>query len=174
MFGIPEKLLNFRAYKGGSEYLGLANVDLPQMQAVTTSIKGSGISGEVDSVVTGHFQSMSVKYQFRTPTPAGLDLTAPTTHELEFRGSIDVSDPLTGLRDKSSIKVWVKGTPKSSGLGKLDPGSTMDSEIELEVLAIGVWIDGKECVYLDKFNYICRIGGIDYLADARIAEGIGD
>ena len=23
-------------------------------------------------------------------------------------------------------------------------------------------------------SYICRIGGIDYLADARIAEGIGD
>ena len=61
MFGIPEKLLNFRAYKGGSEYLGLANVDLPQMQAMTTSIKGSGISGEVDSVVKGHFQWMVVK-----------------------------------------------------------------------------------------------------------------
>lgn len=174
MIGIPEKLVNFRAYKNGTQYLGLANVDLPQLQAMTSSIKGSGISGEVDSVVTGHYQSMQVKYQFRTPTPAALELTAPTAHELEFRGSIDVSDPLTGSRNRSAIKVWVKGTPKSSGLGKLDPGSTMDSDIEMEVLAIGVWIDGEECVYLDKFNYICRIGSVDYLADARAAEGIGD
>ena len=140
---------------------------------MTTSIKGSCISGEVDAVVTGHFQSMSVKYQFRTPTVEALNLTAPTTHELEFRGSIDVEEPLSGLRTISAIKVWIKSTPKSSGLGKLDPGATMDSDIEHEVQAIGVWIDGTECVYIDKFNYICRVGGVDYLAAARVAEGIG-
>lgn len=174
MIGIPEKLVNARVYKNNTEYLGVANVDLPQMQAMTTSIKGSGISGEVDSVVTGHYQSMQMKIQFRTPTPSSLNLGAPEAHELDFRASIDVFEPHTGKRPRSSIKVWVKGTPKSNGLGKFEPGATMDSEVELEVLAMGVWIDGEECAYLDKFNYICRIGGVDYLADARAAEGMGD
>lgn len=172
MLGIPEKLINARVYNNGSQYLGLANVDLPQLQSMTTSIKGSGISGEVDSVVTGHYQSMQMKLQFRTPTPASLDLTSPEPHELDFRSSIDVSEPTTGLRTQSAIKVWVKGLPKSSSLGKFEPGNTMDSEVEMEVLAVGVWIDGDECIYIDKFNYICRVGGVDYLAAARTAEGM--
>lgn len=174
MIGIPEKLVNARVYKNGSQFLGVANIDLPQIQSMTASIKGSGISGEVDSVVTGHYQSMQIKIQFRTPTTASLELASPIAHQLDFRASIDVSEPMTGLRTISTIKVWVKGTPKSNGIGKFEPGATMDSEVELEVLAMGVWVDGEECVYLDKFNYICRVAGVDYLAAARAAEGVGD
>ena len=42
----------------------------------------------------------------------------------------------------------------------------------MEVYALGIWIDGEECVYVDKFNYIARVHGVDYLADARVAEGL--
>ncbi len=172
MIGIPEKLINFRVYRNASEFLGVAQITLPQIQAMTASIKGSGISGEVDAVVTGHYQSMSMTLQFRTPTNACAVLAAPTTHELDARGSIDVTEPLTGLRTKSGMKVWTKCLPKNTNLGKFEPGTTMDSEIEMEVYALGVWIDGTELVYIDKFNYIARVQGVDYLLDARIAEGL--
>ena len=170
---IPEKLINFRAYKNGSQYMGVANVDLPALQMMTQSIKGSGISGEVDSVVPGHFQSMQAKITFRTPVEESLSLAAPTAHEVEFRGSIDAYESNTALTVTRAIKVWVKGKPKNNSLGKLEPGATMDSEVELEVLAMGIWIDGSESVYIDKFNYICRVDGVDYLAAPRLAEGIG-
>lgn len=172
MLGIPEKLINFRVYRNGSQFLGVAQITLPQIQAMTASIKGSGIAGEVDAVVTGHYQSMSETLQFRTPTNACTILAAPTTHELDARGSIDVIEPLTGVRSKSSMKVWTKCLPKNTNLGKYEPATTMDSEIEMEVYAIGIWIDGEECIYIDKFNYIARIQGTDYLADARVAEGL--
>lgn len=172
MLGIPEKLINFRVFKNGGEFLGVAQITLPQIQAMTASIKGSGISGEVDAVVTGHYQSMSATLQFRTPTNAALELSAPTSHELDARGSIDVIEPLTGVRTTSSMKVWMKCLPKNSNAGKYEPGTTMDSEIEMEVCALGIWIDGEECVYIDKFNYIARVKGTDYLAAARIAEGL--
>ena len=45
---------------------------------------------------------------------------------------------------------------------KLEPGSTMDNDIELEVLA-GVWI--KKRIYIDKLN-IC-VEGTDYLLTAE-------
>ena len=48
----------------------------------------------------------------------------------------------------------------------------MDNEIELEVLAVGVFIDGKESVYIDKLNYIFRVDDTDYLQEARVAEGM--
>ncbi|NCU30037.1 phage tail protein [Candidatus Saccharibacteria bacterium] len=170
---IPEKLINFRAYKNGTQYMGIANVDLPALQAMTTSIKGSGISGEIDSVVPGHFQSMQAKITFRTPTAESLSLTAPIAHEVEFRESIDSYENKTSESIVQPMKVWIKGKPKNTGLGKLEPGSTMDSEVELEVIAIGVWLDGKESVYIDKLNYICKVDGTDYLAAARTAEGMG-
>ena len=172
MIGIPKNLINFRVFRNVSEFLGVAQITLPQIQAMTASIKGSGISGEVDSVVTGHYQSMSMAMQFRTMTNACSVLAAPTTHELTARGSIDVMEPLTGLRSKSSMKVWSKCLPKNTNLGKFESGTTMDSEIEMEIYAIGVWIDGTELVYIDKFNYIARVHGVDYLADARVAEGL--
>lgn len=172
MFGIPEKLINFRVYENGDQFLGTAQITLPQLQAMTASIKGSGISGEVDAVVTGHYQSMSATLQFRTMTNAALGLSAPTSHELDARGSIDVIEPMTGLRTKSAVKTWMKCLPKNTNAGKFEPGTTMDSEIEMEVYALGIWIDGEECVYVDKFNYIARVHGVDYLADARVAEGL--
>ena len=169
---IPEKLINFRAYKNGTQYMGIANVDLPSMQSMTTSIKGSGISGEIDSVVPGHFQSMQAKIQFRTVTTDGIALLAPIAHEIDFRGSLDTYDSAEGKHVVTPLKVWIKGKPKTVPLGKLEPGATMDNDIELEVLALGVWINGNEVIYIDKLNYICRVEGTDYLADARAAEGM--
>mgnify|MGYP000695028629 CR=1 FL=1 len=169
---IPEKLINFRVYKGGNQYMGIANVDLPQLQFMTTSIKGAGISGEIDSVVMGHLQSMQAKLNFRTPTPENLTLAAPVAHELDFRGSMDYYDNAEGKHKVVPLKVWIKGKPKTIPLGKLEPGATMDNEIELEVLAVGVFIDGKESVYIDKLNYIFRVDDTDYLQEARVAEGM--
>lgn len=144
---IPEKLTNFRVYKDGNQYMGIANADLPQIQFMTTSIKGSGIGGEIDSVVLGHLQSMQTKINFRTPTPESLGLAAPKAHELDFRGSMDYYDNAGGRHKIVALKVWIKGKPKTVPLGKLEPGATMDSEVELEVLAVGVFIDGREYVY---------------------------
>lgn len=173
MFIVPEKLVNFRIYRNGNQYMGMATVDLPQLKYMTTSISGSGIAGEVDMPVTGHFQSMTATLHFRTPTPESFELLVPQPHEIDCRGSIDANNPATGLRFCQAAKVWIKGLPKGNALGKFDPGKTMDSDAEMEILAMGVWIDGEEKVYIDKMNYICRIDGVDYLLDARVAEGIG-
>ncbi len=172
MANIPEKLINFRTYKDGTQYMGVANVELPQLQSMTQSIKGSGISGEIDSVVPGHFQSMTTKINFRTPTKESMSLSAPKGHELDFRGSMDHYDNTEAKHVTVPLKVWMKAKPKTIPIGKGEPGATMDSEVELEVIAVGVWIGGEEVVYVDKLNYICRVDGVDYLQDARVAEGM--
>ena len=33
-------------------------------------------------------------------------------------------------------------------------------------------IDGKEVLEIDKYNYICKINGKDYLKDVRTALGL--
>ena len=124
MIGIPEKLINFRVYENGDQFLGTAQITLPQLQAMTASIKGSGISGEVDAVVTGHYQSMSATLQFRTMTNAALGLSAPTSHELDARGSIDVIEPMTGLR--TNLPQNLDEMPAQNyQRGKFEPGTTI-------------------------------------------------
>lgn len=172
MFGIPEKLIGARMYNDGSQYLGLATITFPDFQQVTASLKGSGIAGEMEVPVTGYLQSLSVRMQFNAWTPQQLSLLAQGPQELTARCSVDVTEPLTGLLTQSAIKAWMKGRHKNTTGGKGESGTTMDSESEMELSAMGVWIDGTEYVYFDKFNYIYRVNGIDYLAAARVAEGL--
>ena len=50
---VPEKLINFRVYQDGADLLGVADVSLPSLEAMTETVKGAGVAGEVDSPVLG-------------------------------------------------------------------------------------------------------------------------
>jgi P2 family phage contractile tail tube protein len=65
------------------------------------------------------------------------------------------------------MKVAVITLPKSFNMGNLNVGTNSDSSTEMECTYIKVWFDGKEVVELDKFNYIYRVNGVDYLESVR-------
>ena len=41
---VPEKLINYKVYLDGSDMVGLADVELPNFEAMTETIKGAGIA----------------------------------------------------------------------------------------------------------------------------------
>ncbi len=43
---VPEKLINFRVYEDGDDLVGVADVTLPTLDAMTETVKGAGIAGE--------------------------------------------------------------------------------------------------------------------------------
>jgi len=47
-----------------------------------------------------------------------------------------------------------------------------DTKNTFEVDYIKISIDGKERVELDKYNYICKVDGVDYLSAVREALGL--
>ena len=51
-------------------------------------------------------------------------------------------------------------------------GTTSDTKNTIEVNYLKVTIDGENVLELDKYNYICNIGGTDYLSDVREALGL--
>ena len=63
---IPERLINFRCYRNGNDLLGVATVTLPQFQAMTDTVSGAGIAGEVETPVLGHYSSITATVSFRT------------------------------------------------------------------------------------------------------------
>lgn len=169
---VPEKLINYTVYLEGSTYLGTADVTLPTLEALTETVRGAGIAGEIESPTLGHYGSMTVTLNWRAITPEAVRLHAPVSHALDFRGSQQVYDAGAGAPLPKGVKVSVKAMPKTGDLGKFDPGTTTDTTNELEVTFIKVVVDGRTLLEIDKFNFKAVIDGKDYLADVRAQLGM--
>lgn len=169
---MPEKLVNFRVYEDGADLLGTADVEMPNFEALTETISGAGIAGEVESPVIGHYSSQEVKLNWRTLAKGNINLMAPKGHHLDIRGAQQMYDTNAGEYKIVPVKVVVHGVPKSSELGKLEKGAPTDTSNTLECYYIKVTLDGNEVVELDKYNYICKIDGTDHLAGVREALGL--
>lgn len=169
---VPEKLINFRVYNNGADLVGSADVTLPKLNAMTQTVKGAGIAGEIDSPVLGHYSSTEVEINFRTIDKDSINLDSPKGHHLDIRGAQQVYDSSTGEYVVKKLKLVVRGVPKTDDLGKLDVGATTDTKLTLECDYVKLSIDGETQIELDKYNYIANIGGVDYLADVRDALGL--
>ncbi|MCP4747979.1 MAG: phage major tail tube protein [Desulfobacteraceae bacterium] len=169
---VPERLINFRVYNEDNALVGVADVQLPALEAMTETVKGAGIAGEIDSPTIGHYGSMTVSINFRTVTAAMVSLAAPKAHYLAFQGSIQVYDSAEGKYTTKALKVAVKATPKKTEFGKMDVGAAQESSWEGEVSYLKITLADDEVLELDKFNFICKIDGEDYLETLRSDMGI--
>ncbi|MCR5256982.1 MAG: phage major tail tube protein [Desulfovibrio sp.] len=169
---IQEKLVNFRVYNDANDLLGIATVDLPELSAMTDTVSGAGIAGEVDSPVLGHFQAMSLTLHWRTVEAVAMTLAEQRAHHLEIRGSQQQYDAGSGNYTTVPVRIVCKGVPKTTSLGSFEPGSGTDSSSEFELNYIKIVVAGKERLEIDKYNYICRIGGADFLKSVRADLGL--
>lgn len=169
---VPERLINYRVYVSGNNQAGVATVDLPSIEAMTDTVSGAGIAGEVDSPVLGHFASMTTTITWRTITEYAMSLAAQKSHEIEFRGSQQVYDAANGTYSSVPIRVAIRAIPKSTGLGSLEVGSTTDSESEFEVTYMKIYVNNVERIEIDKYNFKYVVDGVDYLASVRSDLGL--
>ncbi len=160
-------LTNFSAYLDGTTWLGVVDVELPSLGAMTETLKGAGISGEMDLPVIGHYGSMSVKLNWRTITKEAVALAEQKSHAIDFRGSQQIFDSANGVYIHQGVKVSVRSVPKSLEIGKFEVGATTGTANDLEVTYIKKEIDGKRVLEIDKFNFISFINGKDALEAVR-------
>lgn len=169
---VPEMLQEARVYWDGEDnMIGLANVDLPEIASSTTSITGVGISGEIDAPVRGHFQSMELTLNWRTPHKTGLRMSGGNPVSLQIYGSIQNMD--SGVNDyvEDQIIVTIRGRAKSYAPGTLEAMNTSDSSNTIECHYYKVEIEGETIVEIDKFAYKCIVNGVDLMA--KIRQNIG-
>lgn len=169
---VPERLTNFRVYVDGINQVGVATVDLPDIEVMTDTVSGAGIAGEIDSPVIGHFGSMSATINWRTITGDAARLNAPRAHHLELRGSQQVYEAATGTYFSVPVRVVLKCVPKNYSLGSLEVGSTTDSSSEFEVMYMKIFINNLPRIEIDKYNFKFEVDGINYLAGVRADLGI--
>ena len=171
---IPERLIGFRAYVDGSpDASGIVDVELPSLEAMSDTISGAGIAGEIESPTLGQFGAMGITINWRVVTAPGLRLLAQQYRPIEFRGGIQYTDPASGQLKPVTLRVATRAMPKNLSLGSLTVASAMDSSIEMEVPYLRIDIDGKLAFELDKFNYVFNPDGTgDVLAAVRTAMGM--
>lgn len=169
---IPQTLINFRVYLEGDDLLGIADVDLPDLEAVSAEVKGAGIAGVIDAPIQGHYNAMTLTLNWRSATGPLTQLAAPKAHQIDLRGSVQAYDSETGEYESQALKVLVKAIPKKTGLGKFDAGEAMGSSAEFEVIYIKISSGDEEWIEIDKINYKCVIDGTDYLEQVRTDLGL--
>ena len=169
MLQLPEVLNHFNVYEDGDVLVGQdADIELPEFTAITDTLSGSGILGEIEDPVTGQYESatMTIKWAvinkdyFRI-----IDPTRPKT--MTSRGSVQMMDTSTGETDYKPIKIVVRGKAKNIALGKFEKGKKMENEVEIEIMYIKVTSDKTTLLELDKLNFKFVLNGEDKLAKIR-------
>lgn len=170
---LPEQTISFRVYHDGTDQIGVATIDLPELSYMTESLSGAGIAGEIDSPTLGLTESMTLKMSFISVYPEVfnmLDWTQPNL--FECYASMQMSDPATSMRTSVPYRINVVGRAKSFPLGTLEPGKKQGSEQELEIIRLEVLLDGEEKVLIDKLNFLHRVNGTDLLTTVRAQMGL--
>lgn len=168
---VPERLINFRVYAEGNDLLGIANVELPSLEAMTDTVSGAGIAGEVETPILGHYGSMTLTLSWRTISADLTRLAVQKAHALDLRGVMQEHNASTGEFEKVPVRISVRAIPKNVELGSFEVGAATDSSSEFEVTYIKIVVNNREVVEIDKYNFIAKFDGEDKLADVR--KGLG-
>lgn len=169
MNNIPEKIHSFNVYLGGRRLIGISDeVTLPDFEAMTDTLSGPGILGELDSVALGHFSKMEIEIPFRQLDEEIFKLIDQSTAlDITLRGSIQFTVGSTMATDLKSMRIALRGKNKSFSGGKVKQGAGTGSSIKLEIAYIYIEIGGAPKIELDKLNFVYKVNGKDLLAKAR-------
>lgn len=166
---LPEKLTGYNLYNAGERLLGnTAETEFPTLEAMTTTLSGAGIAGEIESPNIGQFGSMAMTITFRTLSKEAFKLNAPVRQEITLRGNQQSSDKASSAKKNHKLKVMIEGMTKSFKTGTFKTtGGTADTQVTIEVEYLKVEVDGEVLLELDKLNYIYFVDGVDYLEEIR-------
>lgn len=168
---VPEKGINFAVYHDGGDMIGMGDVEMSNLEAMTSEVKGAGIAGVADTIVLGHFNSMTMTINWRNTTKEFARLAAHKTHDIDLYAAHQDYNTGTGEYVVKNIHYFVRAIQKGSQLGNLNVGEMTDTKSVFEIVYLKLEIDGVEKIELDKFNYIYKVEGVDYLAGVRSALG---
>ncbi len=166
------KTIDYKIYGkvvGGTlEELGdTTDLELPEIEYKTDTVKGAGIIGEIDWPSYLNISAMSFKAKLRTDNAACSKYFTPGRKWFEVRWITDVFETPNANIGTASHKASMLCLPKKYSPGKIETGSSSDTELDYEVVYYKKEVDGEIVIEIDKLNYVYRINGIDYAESIR-------
>jgi Phage tail tube protein FII len=168
MDGIPTKINMFNIYNTGNRLLGVSNeVTMPDLEALSETISGAGILGEIDDPTVGHFGAMPQEVPFRVLDEEAVGMMDPTAPvNLTLRAAQQVST-VDGAVVFKPMRIVMRGKNKSLSIGSVQQAQAMGTTITMELTYLLIELGGKPMVELDKLNSVFKLRGVDILAKAR-------
>ena len=168
---IDTHVANYEVYIHGNRSLGTAEVTLPNLEYMVTTLKGAGIAGELDVPTVAHFSNLEVTFKWLTVNENVLKLLVPNGIDCSLYAAQQQIDSATGNYRIVQDKIELKALSKNVNLGKLAPAELMDTESVLSAITIKQTLDKKVIFEYDKLNWVCKINGTDYSKELRVALG---
>ena len=168
---VDETVINYALQEEGTNFLGMAEVSLPDVDNMIAEIKGAGLNGIIESPVIGHVNAMSISLNFRTLMKEAYVLLEPRNHQIDLRVAQQTTDSATGAAEVRNVKHVLVIRPKKFTPGKVAPATPADASGEYSVSYWATWVDGVKTLEIDIMNFIYVVNGVDYLADVRKALG---
>lgn len=168
MAQLPEVLTNFDLYDGsGNRTLGVVDCELPEITAKTETITGAGIGGDIEAVISGHYEAMTTTINFRSLSEESVKFLADDTAFITLRGSQQLFDSTAGRLRHQPIKVVMRVRMKAHTGGTLAQAAATGTAVELAVNYYKLTIDNKDAREIDPYNMVDKVYGVDRLAQVR-------
>ena len=169
---MQEVYANFKVYEDNRDFLGIAEAALPDLTYLSQTLTGAGMAGNVERIVTGHVDAMTLGLTFHIFSETAMQLAEPRNHAIDLRIARDGVDQVTKRKFTDSIRHSFVVEPKSIGGGTVAPASTANISGQYSVHYWKTTINGKRVMEIDPENMVCYLNGRDYLAPARAALGM--
>jgi|GEM_PF-981896 len=167
------KTINYNVYRRDSGKAKLINdtssLQLPSIEMITDTMKGSGIMGEIDMPTPGQIASMVFTMNIKASNEDSAYLITPGLIRLEARWVTDSMDTTSGKSAHVANKAFITGYLKKFDEGKVETGAATDGSYEYEVTAYQRIMNGKEILHINKFTGDYIINGKNYGKELQAA-----
>lgn len=167
---LPEVISNFNVYdNGNNKLIGVSGeVSLSELAAVTATVSGAGLLGDMNLPVIGQVGSMEQEIPFNVLNVDVFNqfrLNKPVT--LVLRGDVQSTDTATGEFRHNAMKITWRGYVKKITPGKVKAAESMGASVTLELVYIHIRFDDKTAIKIDKMNSVYQIGDEDLLEEIK-------
>lgn len=166
-----EAYVDFNVFENSRELLGVAKATMPDIKFLTQTISGAGVAGNVEAVLKGMIDAMTLGLDFISPTDSAVNLSTPVKHNIDLRVAEQQWNTVAARSEVVADKFVMVVIPKGLTVGSIAPASPADASGEFAVYYYAAYKGKKQLWEIDPYNYICKINGVDYMKDVRTALG---
>lgn len=165
-------IIQYAVYEDGTEYLGLARVQLPNYNYKTHTVNGVGMAGDVTVPVIGHMDALTCTIEFLDSPTSARKLNEMRRHIIDIRVAHEAYNPTSGEFEVHRHKHVLEIAPLQMTQGNLAPHSQQGTQNQYTVFKEEDYIDDVLVQKYDPLNYShIDNSGTDRLADVRTALG---
>jgi len=154
---------------GGQRLLGLVDVTMPNFSALTETITGAGIMGEIIVPSVGQFGAMSLVMNFRSMLDAPLTYAVSRPYHFDLRSAQDYEDNTTYERGVAKERYSITGPVTVKNYGTRTSNGVWGASIEVAVRRVEHYMDGNLQLEFDPLNGVYKVNGEDIYAQVRAA-----